>query len=494
MKNSVFKLFCTVFAVAALVSCDKGNNAEQEYAKQKLLIEQKFLTLKPDAGEYLHRAAEQLEILNNKQGFIKPVVERYGYPKWESTETYEANNCVNLWVPVVNYEHNTVGAIIQCIFLGDETLFLLIQKDNLSRTLEIMKDVDFGVPAFVAYNAMFHKMENIIFDKPATWRTVIDANENMIAEHAMPDLPKSKAGHFETTCITTYIQAGRLVAAGSGWVEVYDGPATASTICTTKYVIDWNNNIDPDGNMLGGGGDGDGVGSGGGNGNNNGNDDDDDDDDPDDPKNPCDQLNKQMGQNTSFTSKMDSMKAISDTSAINSEYFLNTTRASNYAGTPTRAGYLGNGLFYIPNVTSMVETMIHTHSKGANSIFSFTDLGAISRIYHDLKMKDPKTFVFGVVTGDGTTYMMMIDNFDTFIAWTRTFSNDYNIEVGEKLFDSIVNDNSGIAEKEAEFIQYLQQAKTGLKLYKGDTSNFKNWDRQTYNTTTKKSEKEDCNK
>jgi len=60
MKNSVFKLFCTVFAVAALVSCDKGNNAEQEYAKQKLLIEQKFLTLKPDAGEYLHRAAEQL--------------------------------------------------------------------------------------------------------------------------------------------------------------------------------------------------------------------------------------------------------------------------------------------------------------------------------------------------------------------------------------------------------------------------------------------------
>ena len=110
------------------------------------------------------------------------------------------------------------------------------------------------------------------------------------------------------------------------------------------------------------------------------------------------------------------------------------------------------------------------------------------------RINNPNTFVFGVLTGDGTTYMMMIDNFDTFIAWTRTFSSDDNIKYGQKLFESIVNDNSGIAKKEAEFIQYLQQSNTGLKLCKGDTSNFKNWDRQTYNTTTKKSEKEDCNK
>ncbi len=117
-------------------------------------------------------------------------------------------------------------------------------------------------------------------------------------------------------------------------------------------------------------------------------------------------------------------------------------------------------------------------------------------------MNNPTTFTFGVVTGHGTTYLLMIENEQQFRAFgAAIFSGFSNQGTAEQdlstIFEMIygINKNADATHNEVAFLNYLRamQPTTGLSLYKGNISTFSTWDKQGLNSNRTETITINCN-
>jgi len=139
---------------------------------------------------------------------------------------------------------------------------------------------------------------------------------------------------------------------------------------------------------------------------------------------------------------------------------------------------------YIDLNTSSLPTnmsgFIHTHYQGLLSIFSGSDIRVIYQLHKAGNIKNLDSYTSGLVTANGTTYLLKIEDTEKFIkfgedylkddiAFTYLFEDFYSNRY--QILPNKTND-----ENEKGFLKMLDEMSSGLKLLKGNTSDFSKWE------------------
>lgn len=207
--------------------------------------------------------------------------------------------------------------------------------------------------------------------------------------------------------------------------------------------------------------------------------------------NPC-VLAKFLEQNQGFKDKMNDLQ-----SKTNLNYETGYTMKRNTDGTITFNAISGNpnqaGIDF--NINSAIDGYIHTHYSGLLSIFSPDDIRALYTLMSSNLMGDPSIFTTGLVTANGTTYVLHIDNVQQFQTFSQNFlSNDGSFNIFSNIYGSLynINPSNSVQQNEQSFLSMLQATNSGLKLLKGNLGDFNDWNLQSLdqnnNVTTT-----DCN-
>lgn len=188
--------------------------------------------------------------------------------------------------------------------------------------------------------------------------------------------------------------------------------------------------------------------------------------------NPCDSVNK-LAANAVFKSKLDSLKSKTTGNREYHYYYRNTT--SNTLDATSGFGNLNelNVNYDLPSFK--VDGVMHNHffQEGKSlSIFSGDDIYELIHYYTANRISDPYTFSYVVATQDGTQYMLKIDNLDFFDKFTDFYSDRNNWNIMQQL-NPILPDRTGhnfVAQNELNFLRILQLSKSGLKLFKANST------------------------
>lgn len=131
------------------------------------------------------------------------------------------------------------------------------------------------------------------------------------------------------------------------------------------------------------------------------------------------------------------------------------------------------------SVNSSIDGYIHTHYTGLLSIFSPNDILALYTLMNNNLMSNPSNFTAGVVTANGTSYLLMINDLQKFNSFSQNYlSNEVSFNMYSNLYDKIYNikPSNDILQNEKSFLQMLKATNSGLKLLKGNTGTFDDWD------------------
>lgn len=195
-----------------------------------------------------------------------------------------------------------------------------------------------------------------------------------------------------------------------------------------------------------------------------------------DTTNPCKNADS-LAVNTGFKSRLDSLKALT-----NQNFETGYYSTKNPDGTYTYHKQQGSpGNPYISgtnNITTPISSYMHNHYTGLLSVFSGGDL---QQMYYWLKngiIADPSTFSMSLVTANGTTYMLQINDIIKFQQFGQTWLAN---AAWFTLFESLYTQNYGISETASNannlsgFLRLLSEYNTGLKFFVGDNNNFSIW-------------------
>ncbi len=137
----------------------------------------------------------------------------------------------------------------------------------------------------------------------------------------------------------------------------------------------------------------------------------------------------------------------------------------------------GTGNCIIGNIplSGTLDGLMHVHTTNCMSIFSATDLMAMYQILATNHMTSATNFTMSLVTPNGTNYILKIEDEAKFRAFGNAWfvgvpNNDY-LEATFHSFYQIGTNNTPDANERA-FLQMLQQANTGLKLFKSNSSDY----------------------
>lgn len=192
--------------------------------------------------------------------------------------------------------------------------------------------------------------------------------------------------------------------------------------------------------------------------------------------NPCNQI-QSLANSSVFQSNMQN---------------LNSNTTQNFE----TAYIMRNGeYFYVQGPNNMLEMTLpinsmnpadgylHSHPQGALSIFSAADIKAIYDGYITLGINNLETFTAGVVTASGTAYLLKVEDktaFMNFASANLKYQNNFDAFEAWYLLYGITENNS-TGNVESGFVNLINNKfNTGLKLFKGNTQNFGQWNLREY--------------
>lgn len=125
------------------------------------------------------------------------------------------------------------------------------------------------------------------------------------------------------------------------------------------------------------------------------------------------------------------------------------------------------------NVAIPIAGILHNHYNDPTrlTIFSFDDFQKIYEIFNDHKIKDAKSFTFGMVT-DSSSYIMFIDS-ATFKSFADThLANEQDVALFKSIFyDGFgISPNNTVATNELLFLKAINYFGCGIKLFKGNAN------------------------
>ena len=127
-------------------------------------------------------------------------------------------------------------------------------------------------------------------------------------------------------------------------------------------------------------------------------------------------------------------------------------------------------------VNEKIDGFMHSHYTNSLSVFSAGDIFAMATIYVEDLMVNPKTFTVGVVTANGTQYILMIDDLAKFHTFSTSLLANQTADTYEYTYSKIygITESRSNNANEKAFMQYIEQNNSGLKLFKGNGS-FDEW-------------------
>lgn len=182
-----------------------------------------------------------------------------------------------------------------------------------------------------------------------------------------------------------------------------------------------------------------------------------------------------LTDNTTFKSKMDDLKSKTDYS-YETGYLMNTD------GTYTSVSGDVDSAEILLSPTVSIDGYIHTHYTGLFPNFSGSDVRAIYQLHKGGKIDSLTTFTAGVVTDDGTTYLMKVRDTAKFIAFGQAhldtdsafhqFELEYNLNL--YVYNAI---NTEVTAYEKALLVTLKES--GIEIFRGNDNNFNHWRKLT---------------
>lgn len=215
--------------------------------------------------------------------------------------------------------------------------------------------------------------------------------------------------------------------------------------------------------------------------------------------NPCEKVNN-LKNDTKFQQKMNDLSYAAKNYKFEKVYSvydnpnpINTaTTIDNYNFFP----FSGN--VYNPTATynyfTNIKGLIHSHYKDLYSIFSSPDLQDLYNIL--LNPSITSDFFYGVVTEDGTSYIITISDRTKFINFGNEHLGNYEDfkEFEKDIFNKKYNikpDNS-VATNELGFLKMMSELDIGLNFYSGNEDSTE-WEKKVYNPITNQVSPTNCN-
>ncbi|MEJ7823031.1 MAG: hypothetical protein WKF85_11960 [Chitinophagaceae bacterium] len=189
-------------------------------------------------------------------------------------------------------------------------------------------------------------------------------------------------------------------------------------------------------------------------------------------KNPCIQVDS-LATNSLYKAMLDDLK--SKTSDIHESGYVYKRNADG-SFVPTFIVGKDNAAGIDFEFKEKVDGFIHNHYTGLLSVFSPDDIYAMAVAYTSDKMVNPLTFSIGVVTANGTQYLLMIDDFTKFQQYANNIVTNSTLILYSFIFGSVygISPTNSNDDNEKLFLQYLQTTNSGLKFFKGN-NDFTQW-------------------
>lgn len=185
---------------------------------------------------------------------------------------------------------------------------------------------------------------------------------------------------------------------------------------------------------------------------------------------PCNLTLNMLATNTGFNSLMNEFKTYANDTTLNTEYGTLYNYTTTGLTQDPRDGVPGKkGIDFTVNYK--ISGFIHHHFKNSLSIFSPHDIWTICNLLLDDKMLDKASFTFPLVTAQGTSYMLMIDNLTKFRQFAqRIIAGNINVQEDIYSFTWKINEKNTNEINERQFLKYLKYTEggSGLKLFRGN--------------------------
>jgi len=116
---------------------------------------------------------------------------------------------------------------------------------------------------------------------------------------------------------------------------------------------------------------------------------------------------------------MNTLETNANTKNFETGYLMSGT-PGNYSYT-FQSGDPGDPFMNFTGITQTIDGYIHSHFNGTLSIFSPQDIRAIYLLHQAGKINGLATFTAGVVTSQGSAYLLKVDDVINFLSFEETF-------------------------------------------------------------------------
>ncbi|SMO72388.1 hypothetical protein [Solitalea koreensis] len=187
----------------------------------------------------------------------------------------------------------------------------------------------------------------------------------------------------------------------------------------------------------------------------------------------CEQVN-QLASNAEFIAKFQSLYEESKINNFETGYVLFSTSKSSYAYEKV-IGEQNKASINV-DVDKPLDGYIHCHYSNLYPIFSGSDIRAVYDVYDINQMRNPATFLLGVVSADGNAYILKIDNIELFKQFGQ--KNFQSLQSFHSFENSYYNQQQSLLSKgrtasfEITLIDMIKNS--GLILFKGNMQ-FNTW-------------------
>lgn len=198
------------------------------------------------------------------------------------------------------------------------------------------------------------------------------------------------------------------------------------------------------------------------------------------PDTPCAQADS-LAKNGAFKARFNSLKDLVHEKKEYAYVYKNKITGGMDA-TPIEGN--ANEKFINFSIQDKIDGLLHSHFDNSLSVFSASDLYAMADLYILNRMVDPSTFTLGVVTANGTQYLLKIDDMLKFSQFAGNLVNNSTLEQYEYVYENLfgIKPKRSNANNEKDFLYYLQTTNSGLKLFKGN-STFDSWQPKKVNAS-----------
>ncbi|MGO4708960.1 hypothetical protein AB4Y90_07545 [Chryseobacterium sp. 2TAF14] len=196
------------------------------------------------------------------------------------------------------------------------------------------------------------------------------------------------------------------------------------------------------------------------------------------PKTPCEKI-KKVGKHEDTKALFENLKTKTNSTKEFGEILQENNGQINNASIEGEIGQAG----IIFNISGQIDGFLHSHYTGLLSVFSPADLATLSGFYKNGNIKDPNTFILGLVTASNTQYMIVIDDIAKFDIFAQKFilpngqiNQGYVDAYGQATYIKYnIKQNNLSNANELGFVKLLSEKNSGLKILKG-SNNSTTWE------------------